>query len=195
MPAFNYHSPHVFIDIETVPRAFEGPDEDALHITRSRIVCLCAAYNNEAPVGFAVDPTEDPDEGELQILNWFQGYLGAAGVLSAPVVLVGHNILSFDLPRLWLRARRERHVLGSWLPNPATPPWKESRVIDTKRMLGPTNPARQYDLARFFGVSLAADPGEGSNVRSWWRVGDTASILAHCLSDIAVNRAVFERLV
>jgi hypothetical protein len=195
---------YVYLDIETVPADPEGPDADSLHILRARMVALAVVSwcspepDDTEPAVLVVDPEQSPEDGERWILECLRGYLADVGITRQnPGIIVGHNVIAFDIPRLWIRALRYRHPLQAWFP-PNVPAWKQDRVVDTLRLVdggNRENAVKLTDVARYLGIPVEEDPGPGANVRAWWKAGRLDTIAAHVRSDVITCRAVHRRLL
>jgi hypothetical protein len=172
----------VVLDIETV--SLDAADErGALDAMTGRVVCVAMLIDD----GEAVTELIFAGENEQLVLAEFWG------AIKANDLVVGHNVLDFDLA--FLRQR-------SWI-------------------LG-IQPSRTFDVRRYYtldvidtlqlwtnwtgnkkGVTLGAlgsvlgcggKTGAGANVAEWWAKRDVESIKRYCQDDVRLTYRVFCRL-
>jgi 3'-5' exonuclease len=172
----------VVLDIETVAHD-PSQEKGALDAMTGRVVCI----------GMLIDDGEVATEIALagedeQIL-----VSGFWNTVRPGDVIVGHNVLDFDLQFL----RQRSWVLGL----------QPSRTIDTRRYYT----ADAVDTLQLWtnwtgnkkGVTLDAlgsvlgcgrKTGEGAKVAEWWAVRDIESIKKYCREDVRIAYRVFCRL-
>jgi hypothetical protein len=171
----------VALDIETVSLDPNVP-KGALDALTGRIVCICLLIDD----GSTLKEVAIADEDEAKILTDFWSTVRPTDLL------VGHNILDFDL--CYIRQR-------SWIQG--------------------VRPSRTVDLRRFYtldlkdslqlwcnwgfkkGVSLDAlagalgfggKTGHGENVEAWWAVRDVDAIKRYCAQDVFLAYQIFCKL-
>jgi DNA polymerase elongation subunit (family B) len=172
------------VDIETVslnPAEPKGAYE-GLGLT-GRIVCIGILFDDGHTV------TEAPIAGvdERRLLERFWAMLGDSDVL------VGHNILEFDLPFILQR---------SWIHG-----IKPSRAIDMKKyytkdvrdtmQLWNNWTTRKGSTLDNLAAALAcgAKNGHGMDVAQWWANRDVASIMKYCMQDVWLTYRVYCKLM
>ena len=172
----------VIVDIETVSLNPADP-KGALDGLTGRIVCIGLLIDD----GERITETAltDQDEGLLLRRFW--------QILQPGDILVGHNVLEFDLPFI----RQRSWILG------ITP----SREIDCRRYYthdvvdtmavwtnwGYKKGVKLEDLGVVLGCGQKN--GHGTNVGVWWAARDVDSIAKYCLNDVRVTYRVFLRLM
>jgi predicted PolB exonuclease-like 3'-5' exonuclease len=108
-----------------------------------------------------------------------------------PDLIVGHNVIGFDLPRLHIAAAR--HAVTSLARRLAEYRGHRHAVVDTMRLAMGVERCRLGDLATALG--LEGKSGDGSQVYELWVEGRQDAIAAYCLQDVEVTRAVYRALV
>lgn len=181
-PQLTQYRRTVVLDIETVSLDPNAP-KGALDALTGRIVCVGVSIDD----GVCLNDVAIASEREAKILSEFWG------ILKPTDVLVGHNVLEFDIP--FIRQR-------SWIHG--------------------IRPSRGIDLRRFYtidvqdtmqiwtnwgfrkGVTLDAlsnalgcgqKSGHGMDVAQWWASRDLDSIRAYCLQDVRLTYSVYCRLM
>jgi 3'-5' exonuclease len=112
-------------------------------------------------------------------------------------LVVGHNVLDFDLPFLYKRSRINRvhpSILFSFARYRSTP------IFDTMREWVHWNPQGPLisleQLADVLGVGLAKTEGmNGGCVYDEFLAGNHDRIAAYCLRDVEIARAIYYRMV
>lgn len=175
------HRRTVVLDIETV--TLDPADETgALDALRGRIVCI----------GMLIDDGENVTE--IALCDDNESFMVAEfwNTLKRGDVIVGHNVLEFDLlfirQRSWILGIRPSRTLD-------TRKFYSADVIDTMHMW--TNWGhRQGATLNALGVALGCGgkTGNGANVAEWWAVRDVQSIKSYCQQDVRLTYRVFCRL-
>jgi DNA polymerase III epsilon subunit-like protein len=177
------HRRVVVLDIETV--ALDPADEKgALNALTGRIVCIGELLDEDGKL------TERAliDEDEHRLLEYFWASLRPSGA----DLLIGHNILEFDLPfihqRSWIlgvpRSRQidmRRYYTGD--------------VVDTLQLWTNwsfRNSVKLDTLSQVLGCGQKN--GNGKDVAKWWAERDFGSITRYCLEDVRITHRVFCRL-
>jgi DNA polymerase elongation subunit (family B) len=208
----------IYLDIETLPAAWTDEQVDAHaaasvpgNYTKPDSIAKWIAENRQeawlrtaldwrhariCAIGVIVEIGHDVQErivimldehGERKML----GELDAIFTQYAPDQIVGHNVASFDLPRLHIAAARNGVPLLarrlSWYRD------HRSSVVDTMRLAMGAERCRLGDLATALG--LEGKSGDGSQVWDLWLAGCRDEIAAYCLQDVEVTRAVYRALV
>ncbi len=111
-----------------------------------------------------------------------------------PPTLVGHNLIAFDLPYIWRRAK-VHGIDTRILPAPVElKPWGDI-VADTMVMwAGAKGKVSLDNLARGLGLKSHKDEINGSMVWPLWQAGEREKIYEYCLDDVLLTKAVYERL-
>jgi 3'-5' exonuclease len=112
-------------------------------------------------------------------------------------LIVGHNILDFDLPFLYKRSRINRihpSILFSFAR------YRSAPVYDTMREWAHWNPHAPLvtldQLADILGVGLSKTEGmDGSRVYDEYLAGHHDRVAAYCLRDVEIARAIYYRMV
>lgn len=127
---------------------------------------------------------------ETAMLARLCGYLAAC---SPESLLVGHNVLHFDLPKL----RRAMLRLGIRLPDALV--WRDQPVFDTMREWGRfTADDRQYiglgELLDACGLPNHKDLAGGAMVPDLYAAQRYSEILAYAVADVLAEAALFLRM-
>jgi DNA polymerase elongation subunit (family B) len=110
-------------------------------------------------------------------------------------ILVGHNIIGFDIGFL----RKRAIALGVKLPGPTTfprdpKPW-DKKIQDTMVMwAGSGNRVSMDDLCDILGIEGKGD-FDGSMVADAWRNGEHATIAEYCADDVRRTREIHKRFI
>lgn len=155
------------------------------------VVCISLAVDDGPAVSYQV-----PADGygnrnhEADLLDGFFCELNDIG----RSVIVGHNIIGFDLPFLWKRCM----VLGikppSWFPrNPSK--YSSEMVRDTMLLWDQeTRAGGSMDrICRLMGIPGKGDVS-GADVWPMVKAGDIAAVAEYCRGDVERTRAMFKRM-
>lgn len=159
-----------------------------------QIVCIGWAVDDEPAQSVRVSTLDA--ESEANAIGVFFGalrelYSGASGM--RPVV-VGHNVIEFDLRFIWHRAI----VLGVqppfWLPRDPKP-WGDT-VHDTMTMWAGARGRVSLDrLCRMLGLDGKGNGPTGADVWPLVQAGRIDDVAAYCRADVERTRAVYRRLM
>jgi DNA polymerase elongation subunit (family B) len=173
----------VVVDIETVALD-TNDDRGALDALTGRIVCIGMLIED----GQIVTEITLADEDERRLITEFWRNIAPSDVL------VGHNILDFDLRFL----RQRSWILGIEPTRKVdTRKYYSGDVIDTLQLW--TNwsaHSRKGVTLDALGAALGcgAKTGKGTNVAKWWAERDLESIKAYCQQDARLAYQIFCRL-
>lgn len=112
-------------------------------------------------------------------------------------LIIGHNVLDFDLPFLYKRSRINR-IHPSILLSFAR--YKSAPVYDTMREWAHWNPQAPLvsldQLSDILGVGLSKlDQMDGGRVYDEYLAGNHDRVAAYCLRDVEIARAIYYRMV
>lgn len=170
----------VAMDIETV--SLSSDEKAALSALSGRIVCICLLLDDGCMIREIAIASED----ERQIIGEFWAAIRPTDVL------VGHNLLEFDLAFI----RQRSWVLGI----------RPSRAIDERRFYtrdvidtlelwanwGHKKGATLNALATVLGCG--GKTADGSSVARWWADRDLDAITSYCREDVRLAYRVYCRL-
>jgi len=151
-------------------------------------VIHCGLLGRERPSGrFHLD--------ECRTLRSFWKLLGDFNV--AHDLVIGHNLMDFDLPFLYKRSRINRihpSVLFSFAR------YRSAPIYDTMREWAHWNPQGALislgELADILKVGITKSEGmDGSRVYDEFLAGNHDRIAEYCLQDVQMVRAIFYRMV
>jgi hypothetical protein len=168
------------MDIETI--SLTSDEKGALNAMSGRIVCVCLLVED----GFAIREIAIAREDEHQIIDEFWTAVGPTDVL------IGHNLLGFDLPFI----RQRSWILGI----------RPSRAIDERRFYtrdvadtlelwtnwGQKKGATLDALGRALGCG--GKTADGSCVGQWWADQNFDAIQSYCREDVRLAYRVYCRL-
>jgi hypothetical protein len=193
-----------------------GTDEAKVNEPRSctdeqfRLLALHAEYGRVLAIGVIVEEDwqvvhrgllgrERPsgrfhlDEGRTMRAFWrlLQGFNAGRDLV------IGHNVLDFDLPFIYKRSLINR-VHPSILFSFAR--YRSAPIFDTMREWAHWNPHAPLmsleQLAEVLGVGLAKTEGmDGGRVYDEYLAGDHDRVAAYCLRDVEIARAIYYRMV
>jgi hypothetical protein len=172
----------VTLDIETISTNPQDPN-GALDARTGRIVCIGLLIDNAV----GLNPLVICDQDEKKILERFWT------TITENDVLVGHNILAFDL--MFIRQR-------SWILGVKPPialnlrKYYTETVIDLMEMW--TNWSTRYKGAGLDNIAQALGVGQknghGSEVGQMWAAGEYVKVMDYCMSDVWLAYNVYCRL-
>lgn len=172
----------VVVDIETValdPTVEKG----ALGALTGRVVCICLLVDD----GTAAKETTFAGEREDLIIRDFWTAIRPGDVV------VGHNVLDFDLrflrQRSWILGIRPSRTLD-------TRKYYTTDVIDTLQLW--TNWSGNKTGVTLDALGVALDCGgktsNGADVARWWAERDIESIKSYCRDDVRLAYRIFCKL-
>jgi hypothetical protein len=151
------------------------------------IYCIGAAFNDLEPVVIRASS----EQGILrEFCAWSDEVLNA-GRAAAPV-LVGHNIINFDIRFIWQRAIILGVQMPRWFPRDPKP-WSGD-VFDT--MLAFAGQRNTIGMDRL--CSVLGFPGkgniDGSMIGKMYAEGRHDEIAAYCIADVERTRKIHQRM-
>jgi hypothetical protein len=172
----------VVLDIETV--ALDPADgKGALDAMTGRIVCIGMLIDD----GRAVVEMAFAGEDERRIISDFWDEIRAGDVI------VGHNVIDFDLrflqQRSWILGIRPSRSLD-------TRRYYTADVVDTLQLWTNWGGNKRGVTLDALGSALGCGrkTGEGTNVAQWWASRDLDRIKKYCRDDVRLAYRVFCRL-
>lgn len=182
-------APSNYKDIDKIQLYKESRREEAwakqaLHPLKAEIICI----------GYAVDD-EDPQyiigETEKEIVDRFDELLST---LNYPT-LIGHNVLGFDFPMLYLRAVKYRlPILKNALPkHKGSQGYVDIMQEVSSTLYGKDSYLSLKDVASFFGIEAKTEMN-GSMVHQAYLDGAILDIAKYCIEDVDVTRKVYRLL-
>lgn len=157
-------------------------DRTAVDTSLAKIICLCYAIDDS-------DITELTGT-ESEILNNFFRSLGLY-VGQRKSLLIGHNILSFDIPLIYHRA-----IINGLRPHPAFnmhyKPWDGLTFDTMTEWAGARGTISQHNLARLLGIET--QDVDGSEIPKLYAEGKIDEIAAKCAFDVTQNREIYRRI-
>jgi hypothetical protein len=157
-----------------------------------QIVCI-AWQIDEGPVkSLQVDGLSAEAERAL-LVDWFAALRGAhSGGHGTRPVLIGHNVVGFDIPFVWKRAIVHNVKPPLWFPrNPK--PWAET-VFDTMTAwAGDRDKISMDKLCRALGIPGKGDIS-GADVWPMVQAGRLDEVVAYCRADVQRTKAIHDRL-
>lgn len=161
------------------------------------------AFGQVFAIGYAIDSEpakvlHAPNLSRASEINVLYDFFVAmrhvsSGASGRPPVIVGHNVVSFDLGFLWKRAV----VLGVQPPIwwPMDPkPWSE-QVYDTMtKFAGVGNRISLDRLCRVLGINGKGDGPTGADVWPMVQAGKFQEVADYCRADVYRTRDVYRRM-
>ena len=170
------------IDIETVSND-PAEDRGALDAMSGRIVCIGILFEDGQKIELA--PIADLDETALLTRFW--------QTIRDTDLLIGHNILGFDL--MFIRQR-------SWILGIKPPialnlkKYYTDQVVDLMELW--TNWSNKFKGASLENIAWALGCGEktghGSDVAALWASGQYAAMMDYCMNDVWLEYRVYCRM-
>lgn len=175
------HSRVVAVDIETVALD-TNDDRGALDALTGRIVCIGMLIDDQE----AITEITLADEDERQLITEFWRTIVPGDVV------VGHNILDFDL-----RFLRQRSWILGIQPSRTmdTRKYYTADVIDTLQLWTNWGNKKGVTLGALgLALNCGRKTGNGGNVAQMWAERDVDSIKSYCREDVRLAYRVFCRL-
>lgn len=155
-------------------------------------ICAIGWAVDDEPV--VVEMAETPQDEPWLLNRFFDELLGAATRTPSPLLLVGHNLIGFDIPFMWRRS----FILGidPAIPFPRDPkPWLDGRTFDTMlEWAGKRGPYLGLSkLARILGVETS-QAHRGDEIAALMATGRFEDVRAKCANDVETTRAIYRRM-
>jgi predicted PolB exonuclease-like 3'-5' exonuclease len=170
----------VVMDIETV--SLTSDEEGALHAISGQIVCMCLLLDD----GDAIREIAIAGDDERQVISDFWK------AITPTDILIGHNLLGFDLPfirqRSWILGIRPSRTLD-------LRKYYTKDVVDTLELWTNWGNKKGAGLdAVSAALGCGSKTGNGAVVDRWWREGNFDAIKSYCREDARLAYRVFCRL-
>ena len=163
-----------------------------------RKTALDGAFGRICCFGFAVDdqPADTIIGTEKDILTGVSTLLNSLDGDKYTTLIIGHNVLSFDL-----RFLLQRYIVNQ-IPVPFlvryaanVKPWESEKVFDTMvQWAGVGNRISLDKLCMALGVESPKGDLDGSKVFDYWKAGRINEIAEYCKKDVEATRQVFKRM-
>lgn len=202
----------IFIDIETIPsetmpslddikvpanykdeakinawkeaNQIESWKKQALNSMQGSIICIGWSWNGES------DTLVDPDDEESIINGLMLDIQKISIEIRSPLVFVGWNISTFDLPWIW------RKSIQYNLPELRKAIPKDNRLNYLDLMKVWASDYKDFvsldSCAKF--LSIPHETEQGSSVFDWWQAGEIDKISEHCKRDIETTVEIYRRI-
>ena len=159
------------------------------------VVAICWAVDDQPTNGLQVADWRWPEAERDMLAGFFAAIRELGGVNSGQrPVIVGHNVIGFDLPFLTKRAIVHGIRPPLWWPrNPK--PWSDS-VFDTMTQWAGDRDRISLDrLCRVLGLEGKGDGPTGADVWPMVQAGRIDDVVTYCHADVERTRAVYRKLV
>jgi predicted PolB exonuclease-like 3'-5' exonuclease len=157
-----------------------------------QVVAIAWAVDEADPHCLHVEDLTLKGESDL-LACWFREMGRMHSTSGTRPVLVGHNIVGFDLPFLWKRAMIHRVRPPAWFPRHPKP-WAES--IEDTMYLWDSEQRKGAGLDRICKLmGLAGKDGiSGADVWPMVRAGRIKDVAKYCLGDVRAVRSIHHRM-
>lgn len=171
----------VVVDIETATLD-PANDKGALDAMTGRVVCIGMLVDE----GQIVTEITLANEDERQLITEFWRNVAPSDVL------VGHNVLEFDVrflrQRSWILGIEPSRTLD-------TRKYNSKDIVDTLQLWTNWGNKKGVTLdALGSALGCGGKTGNGANVAQWWAERDIESIKSYCQEDVRLAYRVFCRL-
>ena len=156
---------------------------------------ICIGWSvDDAPAQSLIVRDLSPEQESSLLRDWFGALRSVtAGTSGLRPVIVGHNVISFDLPFLWKRAMVHGLRPPLWLPrNPK--PWSESLFDTMTQWAGDRDRISLDKLCRVLGLEGKGDGPTGADVWPMAQAGRLDEIAKYCAQDVERARAIYRRM-
>ena len=158
-----------------------------------QIVCIGWCIDDGMPQSMQVGDLSAEQERAL-LRDWFDEIRPMHTTSGLRPVLVGHNLVGFDLPFVWKRAMVHGIKPPMWLPRDPKP-WSDT-VVDTMTYWAGARDRISLDkLCRVLGVPGKGDGPTGADVWPMVQAGRINDVAEYCRADVVRTRAVLKRMM
>ena len=184
--------------VDAAVAAWERGDKAALDPTQGQVCCIGWQASDVAACHMHLDPARGFHPDSEILCNFWDIVAAVYHMDRGNFRLVGHNIAGFDLPYL---------VRRSWILGVTVPVfilsemngYRSAMIVDTMRLwgFGDRNEFITLDkLATLLGIPTQEGGVDGAGVGEAWASGEAGQqqVVAHCLSDVRITGAIYERL-
>jgi hypothetical protein len=208
---------NIYIDIETLPDQLDGAIDRIKETlsppgTLKKAESIAAWWEDKAQasaeekylktsldglygqilcIGIAVDDNEPIVIGGCSEAGMLAALYEILGKCVAPLI-IGHNILKFDLPFI-----KHRSIINSVQPTVLMPDtrFNNQDAYDTMQgWAGFNNYVSLDNLCFAFGIESPKDGIDGSKVWEYVQAGKEQEVFEYCKRDVAATREVYKRL-
>jgi 3'-5' exonuclease len=164
----------------------------ALDGTYGQIVCIGYAADDAEPASLEADDLTPAAEAQL-LRRFFSVLSGTGGITSGRrPTLIGHNLITFDLPFIWRRAVIRGIKPPLWWPrNPK--PWSDVAADTMLMWAGDRGMIGMDRLCKALGIAGKGDIS-GADVWPLVQAGKLAEVAAYCRADVQRTRALYQRM-
>ena len=189
------------------PAAIEAAwRKTALNGGAGKVATIALAFEDEEPTSFYSDDWAS-EEGERDtLLRFFQCVedrldLNRGHGDSTRPLIVGHNVIAFDIRFLFQRCCVLRVPVPHWLPTQARP-WDTDRVFDTMvAWVGHRDYARMDEICEALGLPTKGsefdnpdDEIDGAGVWDAVAAGRIVDVATYCAADVERTRSMYWRM-
>jgi DNA polymerase elongation subunit (family B) len=154
------------------------------------ICCIGWAFGNFSPRS---DFIEAVDQERDMLMEFVAALDDEVDNAFQPPVVIGHNVINFDIRFLWQRAIVLGVRMPSWFPRDPKP-WS-GEVFDTMTAFaGARNTIGMDRLSRALGLPGKGEV-DGSMVAGMWANGEFEKIAAYCRDDVDQTRAIHQKML
>lgn len=154
------------------------------------ICCIGWAFDDDAPKSDIIYAADE--ECDL-ISDFVLAMEERVGNSVRPPVIIGHNVINFDIRFLWQRAIVLGVRMPAWFPRDPKP-WS-GEVFDTMTAFaGARNTIGMDRLSRALGLPGKGEI-DGSMVAGMWASGEYVRISTYCRDDIELTRGIHHRMM
>lgn len=170
--------------------------EDAIAATSldgglGQIVCIGWAVDDEPAQ--SIQAEDSSLSGEMAVLDEWFGRMRLHDASGRRPIIVGHNVIEFDLPFIWKRAIVHGVRPPIWLPRDPKP-WGDS-VFDTMTQWAGSRGRISMDrLCRVLDLPGKGDGPTGADVWPLVQAGRIDDVAAYCRDDVDRTRAIYRRM-
>lgn len=153
------------------------------------VCCIGWAINDE-PATFRMR-LDDFDEADT--IRAFLDAADARVAAYAQPVIIGHNVVNFDIRFLWQRAIVLGIAMPRWFPRDPKP-WS-GEVFDTMTAFAGARGTIGMDrLCQALGMGGKGEV-DGSKIAGLWLAGEHETISSYCCADVERTRAIHRRMM
>lgn len=165
----------------------EAIAKTALDGTYGHVCCIGVAVDDSDPTAYMIEDVSDEARTINHVLNGIK-----AEARDLPVI-IGHNVVNFDIRFLWQRAIILGVPMPHWFPRDPKP-WGHD-VFDTMTAFAGQRGTIGMDrLCRALNVEGKGDI-DGSMVGQLWEAGEYDAIAKYCMADVERTRAIHRRMM
>lgn len=169
----------------------EAIAKTALDGSVGHVCCLGWAWDDGHSVSQWIETATDEADALRSVLSTWA--LKVQDGAYAPVTIIGHNVVNFDIRFIWQRAIVLGIRMPSWFPRDPKP-WGAECFDTMTAFAGQRNTIGMDRLCLALGMEGKGDI-DGSMIGDLWAAGEFERIASYCRADVERTREIHRRMM